>query len=65
MKSGVDEEYEKKKREEVLQEYEDTLKHTYKVPPYGIEELNKSCPYPALVGDEKHEKVDKHVTFDQ
>ncbi|KAF5295445.1 hypothetical protein FQA39_LY13106 [Lamprigera yunnana] len=53
MKAGgnIDPEYSKAKREEILKEYEKSLKHTYIIPEHGIDPVNLVCPYPVNVGD--------------
>lgn len=38
-------------RAHILQQYEDTLEHTYKVPSHGILPVNKTCAYPVVIGD--------------
>lgn len=51
MKSGGDAEYEKAKRQELVEEYETSLEHKYEVPPHGIVSVNNTCAYPVHVGD--------------
>ncbi|XP_030757302.1 uncharacterized protein LOC115883129 [Sitophilus oryzae] len=49
----IESEADKQKHEKILQEYEDSIKHTYKVPPYGILPVNKTCAYPIYTGEPK------------
>ncbi|XP_076253920.1 EF-hand domain-containing protein 1-like [Rhynchophorus ferrugineus] len=46
-------EKDKQKQDKLLQEYEDSIKHTYKVPPYGVLPVNKECAYPVYIGQAK------------
>lgn len=45
-------------RANILQQYEDTLKHTYKVPSHGILPVNKTCAYPVNIGDVQKEECE-------
>lgn len=47
---GEDPNYGIRKKEEILQQYEDTLKHTYVVPQHGIQPVNLECVYPVKIG---------------
>lgn len=51
MKSGSDPEYEKAKKQQLLDEYEKSLEHKYVVPPHGIDPVNTTCAYPVRIGD--------------
>lgn len=51
MKAGGDPEYEIAKRQQLLDEYEKSLEHTYVVPPHGILSVNNTCAYPVHIGD--------------
>ncbi|XP_017777691.1 PREDICTED: EF-hand domain-containing protein 1-like [Nicrophorus vespilloides] len=42
-----------RKRAQILMEYEKSMEHKEKVPPYGIKPLNKDCAYPLVIGDVK------------
>lgn len=48
---NYDPDYEKRLRERIVREYEDTLKHRYVVPAHGIAGVNKSCAYPIRIGN--------------
>lgn len=48
---GEPEDIKKAKMDKLKQEYEDSLIHKYKVPPYGILPVNRSCAYPIVLGD--------------
>ncbi|CAG9766041.1 unnamed protein product [Ceutorhynchus assimilis] len=48
-----DVEDDKVKQQKMLQEYEDSIKHTYKVPPHGIVPVQMECPYPVYTGEPK------------
>lgn len=50
MRAGGDPEYEKAKRQQLLEEYEKSLEHKYVVPPHGIQPVNTSCAYPVHIG---------------
>lgn len=50
MQSGSDPEYEKTKRQQLVDEYEKSLEHTYVVPPHGIQPVNVTCAYPVHIG---------------
>ncbi|ENN78711.1 hypothetical protein D910_03621 [Dendroctonus ponderosae] len=51
--SATDAEADKAKSRKMLQEYEDSIKHTYQVPPHGILPVEKDCAYPVYTGKEK------------
>lgn len=37
-------------KQRILEEYEKSMEHTYKVPEHGIDAVNKECAYPVRVG---------------
>ncbi|KAJ8980307.1 hypothetical protein NQ317_005228 [Molorchus minor] len=47
---GYDQEYETRKRAELVQEYEESLKHKSNIGPYGIKPVKKTCAYPIYIG---------------
>lgn len=49
--AGESPEQEARKRAQIVQEYEDGLKHKFMVPPHGILPVNKECAYPIVIGD--------------
>ncbi|KAJ8964821.1 hypothetical protein NQ314_004629 [Rhamnusium bicolor] len=51
--AGGDSDYDKAKRAEILAQYEESIKHKTKIPPYGIKPVNKTCAYPVYIGDVK------------
>ncbi|KAK5646680.1 hypothetical protein RI129_005144 [Pyrocoelia pectoralis] len=53
LKVGVssDSKYEKAKRDQILQEYEDSLIHKYAVPDHGIMDTSLTCPYQVVIGE--------------
>lgn len=51
MASGSDPEYEKARRQQLVDEYEKSLEHKYVVPPHGIQSVNNTCPYPIHIGN--------------
>ncbi|XP_050306827.1 EF-hand domain-containing protein 1-like [Anthonomus grandis grandis] len=48
-----DPEVEEAKKQKILQEYEDSIKHTYKVPAHGILPVKTDCAYPVYIGEAK------------
>lgn len=48
-----DPEQDKLKEEKLRREYEESIKHTYIVPPHGILPVQKECAYPVRIGEEK------------
>lgn len=48
---GTNPEEDARKRAQIVQEYEETLKHKFVVPPHGIAPVNKECAYPVVIGD--------------
>ncbi|KAL1497117.1 hypothetical protein ABEB36_008127 [Hypothenemus hampei] len=51
--SSSDSEIDKAKKAKLLQDYEDSIKHIYQVPPHGILPVQKECAYPVHIGKEK------------
>lgn len=53
LKTGgaTDVEEEARKRAQIVDEYEATLKRKFVVPPHGILPVNKECAYPVVIGD--------------
>lgn len=47
---GHDPEYERNKRAELVQQYEESIKRTPQEVPYGIKGVNMSCAYPVHIG---------------
>lgn len=53
LKVGGDEEYEKRTKERVLKEYEESLGRRFVYPEHGIAPVKKECLYPVRVAKEK------------
>lgn len=49
----VDTEYERAKRAELVQQYEDSIKRTLHEVPYGIKDTGMTCAYPVNIGEIK------------
>ncbi|KAF5298452.1 hypothetical protein FQR65_LT01231 [Abscondita terminalis] len=41
-----------KKRAEILEQYEESIKHKYVVPEHGIDSVNATCRYPLVIGEQ-------------
>lgn len=63
----ADPENEKTKMDQLQQSYEDSMQHKSQLPPYGIKEVNKICPYPVEFGKMKSavckEEIERRYTL--
>ncbi|KAJ8960736.1 hypothetical protein NQ318_020029, partial [Aromia moschata] len=50
---GYDPEYEERKRAQLVEEYEESIKHKSTVQPYGIKPVTTTCAYPVYIGHVK------------